>query len=241
MFGEINMNIPTRQDVNEMERLSRIISGDFSIPISDVNTTNDSNNLGPIVLSKTPTKNDVNIMTKIMENYSSVTGVTSFKSFQTTIDKAITSVVKDSHTDAALREALNTEKIKTGIIIGAWAIEKKTQRGITEKLETVYRIRNKNTHQQIGASFLIVESAKCVVKLLNQGVSLDSPKIKEIAILELEYRKFRQKALEEKRSWQKAKKSNNEFKQDLYEAKFDAAKSKALCVREKIDKMYYQL
>jgi hypothetical protein len=45
---------------------------------------------------------------------------------------------------------------------------------------------------------------------------------------------MRQKALEEKQLYHKAQRANDEFKQDLYEAKFDAAKGHAMLYKEKI-------
>ena len=80
-----------------------------------------------------------------------------------------------------------------------------------------------------------------MVKLLNNGADFTHPTIKKIAQHEIEYRNMRKRALEEKNNFQRAKKRKSEFKMNLYEAKFDAAKSKALLVRERIINLNHQL
>ncbi len=234
--------MPTPQEVAEIKRLTSILEGKRPEPteltyISDTGTSNPDG----VLLSKGPTRADNEAMAKILSKFSATTGITKFKTVDNGVTDIVSNLVETAQTDRELREALITKKEDNAVQIGAWKIKKHLRENVIGKDETIYRISNATTNQTIKASFLVLESARTVVKLLNQGAEVSHPVIKQIAELELKYRKQRQKALEERRSWHRAKKSNDEFRQDLYEAKFDAAKSKALLTREQIRNIYYTL
>ena len=65
--------------------------------------------------------------------------------------------------------------------------------------------------------------------------------IKKIAQFEIEYRQMRKNALEEKVLYQRAKENHSKFKMSLFEAKFDAAKTKALLIKERVINLYNQI
>ncbi len=234
------MNAPTTGDVNEMDRLMKIMGGD----------TSDSTKPAPkilengeeaIVVSTTPTNKDVGDMAHIMENFAKTTGTKSFKNLHDVGEKVMHQVVKEASSNRQLKSALMTTKTNDGMKIGIWEIRKSLQEGLTKKEEVVYHVRNTNTDKKVQASFLVLESAKGIVRLLNTGALMDNKQIQEIATLEIEYRRLRERALHEKVCWHRAKKANSEFKMDLYEAKFDAAKSQALYTKEKIKNIYYKM
>jgi len=234
--------MPTPQEVAEIKRLAAILEGKRPEPteltyISNTGTSNPD----AIMLQKGPTAADSKEMAKILNKFSQTTGITKFKTIDNGVTDVVSTLVETSQIDRELREALITKKEDDAVKIGAWKIKKHLRENVIGKDETIYRVSNSNTNQTIKASFLVLESARIVVKLLNQGVDIAHPTIKEIAKLELKYRQQRQKALEERRSWHRAKKLNDEFKQDLYEAKFDAAKSQALLTREQIRNIYHTL
>ena len=156
-------------------------------------------------------------------------------------EQVVENIANQADNNSALHEALITEKTDSGVKIGAWEIRKVLRESPTGKKETAYKIHNVNTNQSIKASFIVLEGAKAVVALLNNGVSLKNRKIQEIAQLEIEYRRQRKQALEEKVYWQRAVKAGNELKQDLYEAKFDAAKSRALLTKERIQGIFHKV
>lgn len=234
------MSISTQSDVNDMDRLMKIIGGDISEATKPAPTILE-NGEEAMVLSKNPTRKDVGDMAKIMENFASTTGVKSFKSVHDVGQKVIKQVVKDSSTDRRLKNALITSKTDNGMKIGIWEIRKALREGLTKKEEVVYYIRNTSTGKQIQASFLVLESAKAIIGLLSAGALMDNEQIQKIASLEIEYRRLRECALHEKVYWHRAKKAKNEFKMDLYEAKFDAAKSMALYTKERLKNIYYKM
>ena len=239
------MPVPSQAEIQEMERLSRILDGERPAPTAATLTTSaGAPNPDAIILQKGPSSADVDDMSKIMQRFSSVTGVKSFKNLHD-VEQSATDTVKtlinESQNQSELREALRTSQTDNGVCIGAWEITKHAQNTTSSKPNYIYRVHNSNTGQKIKASFLIAESAHAVVKLLNSGVDITHPTIKKIAKYEIEYRNYRRMALEEKDNYQRAKKKNREFKMNLYEAKFDAAKSKALLVRERIINIYHQI
>lgn len=227
------MTVPTHADVQEMDRILKIMNGER--PAKPINGT------GPnVTTTNDGVEVDVGAMAKIMESYSSATGVKSFtdKNDIGGINGIAHSLASEAHSNKPLREALVTKKTDQGVSIGAWEIRKVMVEGFGEKNEVRYKVKNVNTGQNIKVSFLVLESAKTVVELMNNGASLSHSKIREIAKLEIDYRRQRKQALEEKYFWRKAKKENDEFKLDLYEAKFDAAQARALYTKEKIKNIY---
>ena len=218
------MNVPTRGDVNEMDRLMKIAGGDLSENTAPPPKILE-NGEEALVFSKGHTRDDVKEMEKILQNFNSAGG-------------PVKQLLQETTKDRQLKEALMTTKSDKGAIIGAWEISKSLREGLTKKQEAVYHVKNVNTGKSIKAAFLILESAKVLVRLLNQGVDTDNPQVKEIADLEIKYRRLREKALHEKLGWHRAKKNNDDFKRDLHEAKFDAAKANALYTKERIKNIY---
>ncbi len=231
------MTVPTQGDVDEMDRFRKILAGDRSEATKPAPKILE-NGEEAIVLSTVP---DAGAMAKIMEKFASTTGVKSFKNMYDVGENVMESIVDDSSRNRKLKESLATTSTNDGMQIGVWEIRKSLKEGLTKKNEAVYNIRNVSTGQNIKASFLIIESAKTIIRLLSAGATMDDARIRNIAKMEIEYRRFREKALTEKQYWHRAKRQDNELKMDLYEAKFDAAKSKALYVRERIRNLYHQL
>lgn len=231
-----------REEVDEMARIMAIMGGDHS-EATKPKTPTMPNGDQAIMIQQGHTREDVSAMAKIMEGFSAVTGVQSFKSqYDIGKNNPVTSAVKESKTNRELKDALSVSTTEDGgMKVGNWVINKKLQEGLTGKQEALYYIKNGNSGEKIKASFVVFESAKSIVKRLNLGADLQDPIVKEIVDLEIKYRKTRQKALEEKRSYKKAEKSNDEFKMDLHEAKFDAAKAHALYYKERIRSIYQTL
>ena len=233
---------PTRDEVNEMDRLSRILKGERIAPTA-VSATTSAGAPDPnaIIFQEGPTTDDIADMAKIMENFSGATGVKSFRSINDAATSVVETLVDESQNVPELREALITTQTNNGIQIGVWEISKHLREGVTSKKEYIYLVHNTNTGKKIKASFLIAESAMAMVKLLNAGADFNHPSVKKIAQYEVEYRQARKRALEEKVFWQRAKSNHSNFKMSLYEAKFDAAKTKALLIRERVINLYNQI
>lgn len=235
-------NPPSREDVDEMTRLSRILNGE-RIPPTAASATTSAGAPDPnaVILSKVPTSEDVSDMANIMKSFAGATGTTSFTALHDTAADAVEQLVEESQNAPALREALITTQTDNGIKIGVWEITKYLREGATSKNEYIYKVHNSVTGKKIKASFLIVESAMGMVKLLNGGADFSHPTIRKIAQFEVEYRNSRKRALEEKVLYQRAKAKHSNFKMSLYEAKFDAAKTKAQLIKEQVKNLYIQI
>lgn len=230
-----------RAEVEEMERLSRILKGERPAPtVTSATTSAGAPNSDAIILQKGPTTEDVSDMANIMKNFAGATGVKSFTHVNDAANSAVETLVEEAQNAPELREALITEQTNNGVKIGVWEITKHLREGVSKK-EHIYRVHNTVTGKKIKASFLILESARAMVKLLNNGADFTHPTVKKIAEYELEYRQMRKKALEEKVFWQRAKENHSKFKMSLFEAKFDAAKTRALLARERIINLYNQI
>ena len=231
-----------RAEVDEMERLNRIMAGERPPPTATSATTSaGAPDPNAIILSTIPTTKDVSDMASIMKNFAGATGTTSFTALHDTVSTAIETLVEEAQDAPALREALITTQTDNGIKIGVWEITKHLRESVTAKNEHIYKVHNTVTGKKIKASFLIAESAMAMVKLLNNGADFNHPKIRQIAQFEVQYRESRKRALEEKVLWRRAKEKHSNFKMSLYEAKHDAAKTKALLIRERVINLYNQI
>lgn len=210
---------PTLEEINEMKRLQCILGGkappeNISKPL--MNTSNDSNEI--IELSTTPSRKEIEQMSnflKIMEG-------------------EIPNMIEKSRDDSTLREALMTKKIDNGIKIGSWEITTKLEEGVNSKSDTFYNVYNSETYQYIDGDLFIYESAHAIVRMLNNGFNVKDSEIRNIVELDQEYQRLRLKAMLEKYHWHKVKDTDHEWKQELFEAKFDSVKSKAMFLKERI-------
>ena len=209
-----------RKDVDEMERFRQIMEGKKPEPASNPVTDE-----VPFVLEQGPSKADISQMAGLLK----------------IMETSANTVVKTANTDRTLKEALETKPLSNGAIIGNWSITKHKRDGVTNKKENYYKIFNPNTGEQINEEIFILEAAKALVKMLNCGMMINDHEVTKVIQEDTEYQRLRLKALHEKYNWHKVKNTDNEWKQDLFEAKFDAAKHHAAFKREQIKNIYLKL
>jgi hypothetical protein len=217
----------------------RILNGErVSAPSASIQRMDSCGSSAAIMGPSGPTKEDVDDMKRIMETYSNLSGVSSFKQLHDNATNVVASLKERSNDSHELREALTTEKTERGVKIGAWEIIKKSRQTRTGATESYFRVHNPNTGQTIKAPFLISESARTIVKLLNNGADLNHPTVRRIAQLEMDYRAAKDRALEEKSYLLRAREKNREFKINLYEAKYEVSRTRALLIREQIKNIF---
>lgn len=150
------------------------------------------------------------------------------------INNLMPDMIEESKTNVELREAIITEKVDDNTIqVGSWRIEKSLLENSSGKKEPSYRLSNVVTRQKTNSMF-VYESAQAILKILNQGHNLQDKEIDAILELDEEYQRLRDKALQEKAIWQRAKNNNLEWKQQLYESKFNSSQYQALYIKERI-------
>lgn len=234
--------VVSREEVNEMERLRRVLNGDRSAKPSSAIKTMDSGS-SPILdgVSTGVTQQDISEMSKILKNFSDATGVQSFKKLHDNATNVVAELKNRSNTSVELREALVTEKTDDGVKIGSWKIIKGTRQSSLGNPESYFRVHNVDTGQRIKAVFLVSESAMSVIKILNGGADIRHPTIQKIARLEMDYRSAKERALQEKQYLLRAKEKNREFKINLYEAKYEVSRTRALLIREQIKNIFLSI
>lgn len=150
------------------------------------------------------------------------------------INNLMPDMIEESKTNVELREAIITEKVDHNTIqVGSWRIEKTLLENSDGKKEPNYRLSNVITKQRTAPVF-VYEAAQAILKILNQGHNLQDKEIDAIMELDEEYQRLRDKALLEKAVWQRAKNNNIEWKQQLYESKFNSSQYQALYIKERI-------
>jgi hypothetical protein len=157
--------------------------------------------------------------------------------FVTAVNDFMPEVIEESIENSEFREAIITEKVNNNTIqVGSWQIEKLLLESNGKK-EPHYQISNVITKQGLDPVF-VYEAAQAILKHLNQGHNLHDKEIDAIMELDKDYQRLRMKALEEKAIWQRSKKSNLEWKQQLYESKFNSSQYQALYIKERIKNFF---
>lgn len=205
----------SNEEISEMKRLQSILNGDYSVEKTVL--TEHESSTGDI-FSKSPNKADIREMGRLL----------------TIMEDEVPVLIEKAQTDSILREALTTTEISNGVKIGTWEIEKVTESGIAKKSETFYRLTSPATFQYIKEQLFLHEAAMGIVHLLNNGYTPNNITITKAIDLDQEYQRLRIRALEEKYHWRQVRGTDREWKQELYEAKFDVAKTNALYVKEQI-------
>lgn len=205
----------SNEEISEMKRLQSILNGDYNVDKTPL--TEHESSTG-IMLSKLPNRAEIKEMGR----------------FMTIMEDEIPVMIEKAQSDNILREALVTKEIDNGVKIGTWEIEKVIEAGITKKEETYYRLTSPDTFQYIKEQVFLYETAMGIVRLLNNGYTPNNITVKKVIDLDQEYQRLRIRALEEKYHWRQVQGTDREWRQELYEAKFDVAKTKALYVKEQI-------
>lgn len=217
------MEGPSPEDIAEMKRLRAALNNlddeDFMpSPYVKKQSLNESDEYAPIsVAPPVMTGSDVDEIRK----------------FVMAVQDFVPEAIEETKTNVELREAFITEKVDTNSVqVGAWKIEKLILESSGKK-EAHYQVSNVVTKQKLDPVF-VYESAQSILKILNQGHNLQDKEIDAIMELDEEYQRLRLKALEEKAIWQRAKSNNLEWKQQLYESKFNSSQYQALYIKERI-------
>lgn len=213
------MNGPSPEDIAEMKRLRAALDG------------LDDEDFSPSPYQK---------KLPLEEQYSRPTApvlagndMDEIRKFVMAVNDFVPEAIEESRTNPELREAFITERVDSNTVqVGAWQIEKMILESSGKK-EAHYQVSNVVTKQKLDPVF-VYESAQAILKVLNHGHNLQDKEIDAIVELDEEYQRLRLKALEEKAIWQRAKSNNLEWKQQLYESKFNSSQYQALYIKERI-------
>lgn len=211
------MHGPSPEDIAEMKRIQAMLNSlDDDVPYQKKQ---------PLEESYTPTRPASPVVAG--------DDMDEIRKYVLAVNNMLPDMIEESKDNAELREAIITERVDSNTVqVGAWKIEKLLIESHGRN-EPHYQISNVVTKQSIDPVF-VYEAAQGILKHLNQGHNLQDKEIDAIMELDSEYQRLRAKALEEKAIWQRAKKSNLEWKQQLYESKFNSSQYQALYIKERI-------
>lgn len=226
----------TREDVDQMERLRRIMEGgeDGDGPPSDTQSQNTGTDVSQQTWdpNSTPagvTGEDVNWMKNIMERFESGAG------------EMTQNLAEESKTNSRLNEAMQTERTDRGARIGSWEIQQNVTETESGKSKKYYDVYNTATGEPIARDLLIYEAAHALVKLLNRGETLTDQSVRDVLRLEENFSRAYYDAAQHKSRHKKHLREGRQEKADLYEARFDASRQQALDSKEKLKKVLRKL
>lgn len=215
------MTVVDQKSIDEMARLQAILSGKAPKSPNPVQESQQQNEpvelLGPGQISQ----KDVAAMHNILTKLNSVS------------NKVVTELVMETHQDAELKSAIVTEKTDSGIKIGKYEIKVKDVPGSLSGKQQ-YDVVNTKANETIAEDLTLYESAQALVKLLNKGNYINSPIVIRLLQLEATYCSRRIDAARLKKLIETTK---DKTKKQLYENKFDAAKTLAIQAKTSIKKI----
>jgi len=153
--------------------------------------------------------------------------------FYSATDQAITS--PDVAITPELHDAITTSRTPKGVQIGNWTIDVNV---VNEKLKT-YDVNNVRTGETIAKELLLYEAAHALVKLLNRGIAINTPRVREVLALEEAFMKHRNDAVQFRR-----KMRNRTLKESVLavaEDRYAQARDQALRVRDHLRRLNEEL
>jgi hypothetical protein len=139
--------------------------------------------------------------------------------------------------DRELREALITEATTNGTKMGSWEIVTQQDDNGLKSFDIV----NVHTNEAIATDLSLYDAAFGIVRTLNEGGAINSPKVRDILVTEAEYARMRQNAANFRdRVKQYSKNVLNEGvenKLELAKSRYSDALSRAKMARSRIEKL----
>ena len=176
-------------------------------------------------------KNDMAKLIGIMNNPTNGTaidpGVSAMKTILANFYKATDHLVVDSNRDHVLREAIQTEAISNGMIVGQWQIKSKTDSG-----RKLYDVVSLDEDTNIASDLTIFEAARGLASALSNGQPITSPFIRNVLKYEEEYAGAVHDAIHARNALKKLKLT--ESRRDIIEDKYSSAVRRAKMARSHI-------
>jgi hypothetical protein len=203
------MSVPTKQDVDFMSNLRKVMNGEKSSKPTKLTETTEQGGTSPIDVTSGVKRSDIDAMSKIMKGFEQATSNVAAK-VKTTIS-----------------ESTKTEK---GVNVGAFSVEKND--------EDRYDIIDSRSDSVLFEDIQLYESVCCIAKHLNEGKPINSPEITDIIKLNDSFERHYTGAIQHKHSYQVAKRAMNEGRMDIAQARFSESKNSASHAKRKITYLY---
>lgn len=200
------MSVPTKQDVDFMSNLRKVMNGE-KVELKE--TSSPKNNSSQVDISPGVKRSDIDAMSKIMKGFNEATTSVAHK-----VKKTIT-------------ESTKTEK---GVRVGAFSVEKNK--------EDRYDILDTRSDSVLFEDIQLYETVCCIANHLNEGKTINSSEIMEIIRINQLFERHYTSAVQHKHSYQVAKRTVNEGRMDIAQARFSQSKYEASKLKRKITNLY---
>lgn len=134
--------------------------------------------------------------------------------------------------DRVLAEALKTEKTDKGARIGDWEIV--VNEGADLK---TYDVVSTATGQPLAKDLYLYDAAYGLVKRLNEGVTINDGRIRELLRLEEDYARNRDEAAQFKQQTERLRQKGEDVRAAIAEDRFDKSQTLAIEARERLLKL----
>lgn len=206
-----------RASIDDMSRLMRILSEGGSVPVADIKPASVAEKTQPARPKGDP---DVDAMRVILER---------LQSASTTV---VEHLVETGEKDKVLGEALTTNRTETGARIGNWEI-----RLHEEGREKRYDVVNTATNEPIAKDLYLYEAAYGLTKHLNQGLTINDRRVKNMMQIEEDFVRHRNDAVSMKRRKERLIREGNSQAALVAEDRYDEAKRQAIHARQRLKEM----
>ena len=146
-------------------------------------------------------------------------------------------MLAESHTDAELREAMQTTSVKDGVKIGIYRIQQQLDEGRVAGKQ-YYNVINQITGDTVAAELSLYEAAHGLVRLLNNGRFFNSDEVRQLMEAEAAYTSHKIDAVRFHRMARKAERAGLEHKTELMEVRKQASLDKAMTAKSMVKKIY---
>lgn len=170
------------------------------------------------------TKPDVADMKAILERFNGV------------VDVARETLLEEAQTNQVAKEALITVPTDKGARIGQYEIRTRVLESI-KGAKKLYDVYSKSGNYLIAKDLMLYEAAYALVKALNTGKLINDPIVKRILQLEEHFCTHRSDAARFRKRHGTAAQNNDQVNMDIYEAKYQNARTNALGVRHELKKI----
>lgn len=198
-----------RKAIDDMAKLMSLLDGTASVPSQSGVATAHVSNLDPATAD----------MKSILETLNEAQNGTYKK------------IIERVEIDTELRTALDTELTDRGARIGSWEIV------VHHSDQKTFDVVHTHTNDVIAKDLMLYEAAFGIAKNLNEGVSINNPKVREFLLLEDDFVRHRTDAVQHKAIRDKMIEKGDFNRADVSEARFEKSQENALVLHDRILKL----
>ena len=219
----------TPEEKDAMARLMTIMNGGRPAPVSSRSGSSTPGAqpvelAGPGVITRQEIDAMANVMSRLNNAMTQVSG----------------DMITESSQDPEIREALITQSNAEGVKIGIYQIRQNLDESLMVNKQN-FSVINKVTGETIAHELGLYEAAHGLVRLLNSGNFVNSPKVRELLEAESTFTSQRLDAMRYNKRMKQARAQGDDHKHTLFEARKQRAMDSAMQAKALIKSIYSRL